>query len=526
MGFDDKLVSINNLSFYYDQSLLEEHDHNSDEVSGKERSSGGKNNRDPEKENLLQNISINVKPGEAVLLTGGSGCGKTSIIRFINGLIPHFFGGYREGTVELFSASTDSLKVWEYGKKVGSVFQNPKSQFFANKVSDELAFACENYGINSNEIIKRREEVIKTCNLEYLRDKDVHQLSSGEKQKLAFASSMMLSPKLYVMDEPSANLDMASAYMLRDIINEVKQSGSSFLITEHRLYYLLDIIDRIYYIKEGRIEQEFSVSQFLQLKNKEADNMGLRRRFTGFQDVIDNIPAKKTENSKLLMEINNIHYKFREMKTDLLNGINLKINSGEVIALTGPNGAGKTTLAKIICGLKKEQKGQIIIKGKKVPLTRRPKHVWFVMQETGCQLFAESVFDEMLIGIKKTDANRARAHHLLKELKLDSKADQHPAALSGREAQRLTFAVAMMQNTEIVIFDEPTSGLDGANLKRVESFIEKLRSNRTAVIIITHDHELIAQSCSRIVYMDSGIIQTDTALNEESYSSILDKWKS
>lgn len=469
----------------------------------------------------LKDVALSVKPGEVVLITGPSGCGKTTLTRFINGLIPHFYEGDYTGEVHLFGRQTRALAAWEFGKITGCVFQNPKSQFFASVVQDELAFSAENYGMPAPEMLKRREAVIKRMHLAPLQNQSVHALSSGEKQKVAFASAMMLSPKLYVLDEPSANLDMPSALALRSAIMQLRAEGSTFVIAEHRLYYILDLIDRVYYMKDGRIQQCFSAEAFRSLSPDQVQIMGLR----GLTPHLT-LPAQDAlqTRSAPLVSAQNITYHYRGHTYPILKDVCFEIFSGEVVAITGPNGAGKTTLAKLMCGLLKEKSGTLRYSGQSVRPRFRQRHVWFVMQETGCQLFSESVSEEMTLGIKETKDATQRSQAYLEQLGLSHKSGAHPAALSGGEAQRLTFGVAMMQDTEIILFDEPTSGLDGANLQRVIAFMNALKAAGKAVIVITHDHELIAGACTRLLMLDSGKIVQDAALTQPVYDALINQW--
>ncbi len=470
----------------------------------------------------LKDISLEIKSGEVILLTGPSGCGKTTITRCLNGLIPHFYEGTFSGYITFFGKTSDKIEAWEFGRKIGCVFQNPKSQFFVPKVEDEIVFAAENYGLNSDTIKQRRETVIDTLKIGYIRKQFLQKLSSGEKQKVAFASAMMLKPEIYILDEPSANLDMKSTLALREIIKKLKEQGASIVIAEHRIYYLMGLIDRAFYIRNGSIAQEYTGSEFEAFTDEKLQELGLRNKTVNYY-----INVKHTPNADYtaLLDVSNLKYKYRSNKGFLLNDVSFSIQPGDVVALTGENGAGKTTLAKLLCGLLKEHAGKILFKGKKVYRNYRQKHLWFVMQETACQLFSESVYEEMLIALPKDEETKNRCKTNLEQLGLYEKSDHHPMALSGGEAQRLTFGVAMMQNTELIVFDEPTSGLDGINLKRVINFIKKLQSMGKGIMVITHDHEFISGACNRLMFLEDGKIIKDEKLTSESYRWLLSKWQ-
>ncbi|WP_455160879.1 ABC transporter ATP-binding protein, partial [Treponema lecithinolyticum] len=204
-------------------------------------------------ENSVDSVTLTINEGEAVAFIGTSGCGKTTLTRLINGLAFSFFNGKAEGALTIDGEDIQSKKIYEIGKKVGSVFQNPKSQFFASLVEDEIAFALENFGVERTEIEKRINMALTAVNGEHLRGKNVFCLSSGERQKLAAASIYAFNPPVYVFDEPSANLDMQSIEALKKIMLDLKQTGKTLIVSEHRLYYLKDIIDVYYLMQNGRL---------------------------------------------------------------------------------------------------------------------------------------------------------------------------------------------------------------------------------------------------------------------------------
>ena len=201
----------------------------------------------------LRNINLTVKNGECILLCGRSGCGKTTITRLVNGLIPRFYDGELTGQVVIDGKDIADLTMYEISEKVGSVFQNPRTQFFNTDSDSEIAFGLENQGMPTEELRQRVETTAADLEIQSLRNRSLHALSGGEKQKVAFASVYAMNPDIYLLDEPSSNLDMDAIQDLRKHLKLVKQQGKTILIAEHRLYYLMDVVDRIVYMEQGQI---------------------------------------------------------------------------------------------------------------------------------------------------------------------------------------------------------------------------------------------------------------------------------
>ena len=225
----------------------------------------------------VSDISFLVKSGECVVLTGISGCGKTTVTRLVNGLAPSYYPGVFSGSVRIDGKEISGLSTWEIGRLAGSVFQDPKSQFFSSELAGEVAFACENYGLSSQEIRRRTDNAIEEMTLSYLRDRPLDAISSGEKQRTAIASVYAMKPKVFVCDEPTANLDAAGTRQLARTLKELKAQGYTLLIAEHRIDWLMEIADRFLYLREGKIERAYAPKDLLLLPETDMLRMGPER---------------------------------------------------------------------------------------------------------------------------------------------------------------------------------------------------------------------------------------------------------
>ena len=441
----------------------------------------------------VQDISILVKSGECVVLTGLSGCGKTTVTRLVNGLAPSYYPGAFSGSVRIDGKDISRLSTWEIGRLVGSVFQDPKSQFFSSELAGEVAFPCENYGLSAREIRERTDAAIEALKLSHLKDRAVDALSSGEKQRAAIASVYAMKPKVFVCDEPTANLDAAGTKQLAQTLRQLKEQGFTLLIAEHRIDWLMGIADRFLYLRDGRIEVEYTPEDLLRLPEADILGMGLRSPHEGkcppSPSVLDESPAvlKTAGLSK------------RIRKEVIFEDISLSVPEGGVTAITGQNGAGKTTLAQILCGLARQTRGHILIDGKKARAAVRRRDIYYCGNDTSTQFFTASVAEELLLNTELTEENKDRARHLLKEFGLYEYRDAHPSALSGGQKQRLAIACAIFSGRRILILDEPTSGLDGQNMRLIAERLKSEARNGRTILVITHDWALIESCCDNIV---------------------------
>lgn len=445
---------------------------------------------------ILSDINLEIQDGEFVLICGESGCGKTTMTKLINGLIPHFVRDVSvDGTITVCGKNVAEMPMYEIAELVGSVFQNPRTQFFYTNSNAEMAFGLENRGVEPEYIRKRIKNTINELDIEKLEDRDVFSMSGGEKQLLAFASVYAMNPQIYVLDEPSANLDIAAMEKLSERMKGIKENGHTVVVAEHRLAWIQKFADRIIYMKEGRIEQEFASDEFKALSDLKRKQMGLR---SIVPEQIQ-IPEITGNSEDAVLQICNLSCKRK--KQMIFQNISLSARAGDIIGITGKNGAGKSTFCNCLCGLLKPKGGEILYQGKKLSEKARTKLFGMVMQEVNHQLFSDSVKNECLLA--NEEASEQEIRELLEKFDLEEYAEYHPMILSGGQRQRLAICQAVMGEKKLLIFDEPTSGLDFRHMCQVEKLMKQLSEEKYIIIVVTHDYEFLNRACKRYIRINS-----------------------
>ena len=459
----------------------------------------------------VRDIDLNIEDGQFVVLCGESGCGKTTITRLINGLIPHYYEGQMAGEVWVNGEKVSEQPLYDTAAVVGSVFQNPRSQFFNVDTTSEITFGCENLGQPEKDIRERFAKTVRDFRLEKLMDRNIFHLSGGEKQKIACAGVSIMEPDVLVMDEPSSNLDAASILDLRKILAFWKSQGKTIIVSEHRLYYLRGLADRFIYLAEGQVSRDYSAAEFEQLTEQQRSNMGLR---TFALERL--LPPVLPQQEKTALALHNFRFAYKN-EPETLHIMDCEIPTNRIVGIIGNNGAGKSTFSRCFCGLEKRC-GEIVWNGRKYRPKDRLSTCYMVMQEVNHQLFTESVLDEVLISMEKE--NQERAEEILNRLDLLAFKDRHPMSLSGGQKQRVAIASAIASKRSILFFDEPTSGLDYRHMKEVANVLRQVRDAGNTVYVITHDLELILDCCTDIIHLEDGSVIDQYGMDEDGLKKI------
>lgn len=454
----------------------------------------------------LRKVSGNIPAGRCVVLCGGSGCGKSTLLRCINGLIPQFYEGELTGFCRLDGHDTADLSIGEIGELAASVFQDPRSQFFTVNSSNEVAFGLENHGLPQEKIRNRVDEAFRTFHLEHLKNRNVYELSSGERQLISILSAWAMDTDIFLLDEPTANLDFAATQQLRNILLKLKKQGKTLLLSEHRLYYLADIADEYWIMANGEIKHKYTAEKAKSLSPLQLHTLSLRT--LDLEQITVSERPPQPENMPQALFVSDLRYEYGRKNRAILSDVNFSVFTHEIVGLVGANGCGKTTLGKLIAGLYHSTGGEISLFGKAQKPKQLQKQVLFIMQEAEFQFFTNSVLHELQYGHKITDEFEKKTETLLKSMDMWECRDRHPFSLSGGQMQRLTLMMAYLSDKPIIILDEPTAGQDADSLKRCAELIREMGKEKT-VLIITHDLELIADACDRCIGLCDGHADTE-----------------
>ena len=495
----------------------------------------------------INGVSFQVRKGECLLLTGLSGCGKTSILRLLNGLIPRYYEGALSGSVLIGRENIANLSIYEVSKKAATVFQNPKSQFFNLDTTSEILFFLENTGTPIDVMRERLGRIASFLHIEHLLDRNIFNLSGGEKQMIAIASALASDTDIILFDEPTSNLDVFYIERIAQVLRKLKAAGKTLIISEHRLYFLKDIIDRALILKDGKIAHSLSAAEFAGLTEKKRKEFLLRpitldgrvfareprsagnaesagvydRADSGGKPSTGDSAAQSAQGAQML-HIERLFYRFPKEKNPVVAVENLSLGFGNITALVGKSGQGKSTFVHCLAGLTKPTKEAVCIGEKKLSAAKRLALSYLVMQDVGYQLFTESVADEIALG--KNKHNRALdTDRVLSALNLTQLKERHPLSLSGGQKQRVSIGAAVASGAQLLIFDEPTSGMDYFHMKETASLIKSVRAPGRLILIISHDFEFLSLVADELLLMENGKIVLQTAFSAAQAEKIFEQ---
>ncbi len=442
-------------------------------------------------ERILSELCLDFPRGSISLVTGQSGSGKSSLIKYINGIIPTFEPAVLQGDIFLDGRSIGKEGVDARAAYISTVFQNPKTQFYATRTTDEMAFAMENQALEPEEIWARIDRYSRMLQLEHLLDRDIFKLSGGEKQLVAVGSVACLDGEVYIFDEPSSSLDREAILRLRHAMECLRDMGKIVIIAEHRLYYIADLAEQIIVLEEGRACRIEGTGGDMHMLKERLQPYSLRSLRETEREA--NVRRKKKDlfakESDLTERLQCRDFCFGYRRNRILFDFDIGFDKG-IYFLAGANGIGKSTFLRCLCGLQVCKGAKIYCDGK---LLRRPAEaVFLVMQDVHYQLFTESVWEE--ISLVSEDACAKEA--VLRDLDLWEKKDLHPAALSGGQKQRLLLGMSLLSVKPVIVMDEPTSGLCRKSMEKTMEILRRLEEAGKTVLIVSHDDEFI-RACGK-----------------------------
>lgn len=470
----------------------------------------------------LKDINLRLDGGQVLLIAGASGCGKTTLARCINGLIPRSYKGEITGRILINGQDTQDLTLAKVSQLVGTVLQDPERQILGTKVINEVAFGLENLGLPRDEILERAHGALQRLKIAHLTNRETFHLSGGEKQKVALAGVLAMRPSLLLLDEPLASLDPASARETLAIVRDLADEGMTILMVEHRVEDVLNIHpEQTIYMTDGEIRYFGPTA--------------------GLEDVVDysqiKLPAPKiieraaklppvpvvqprlnlgseADREKALVTFDQVGFGY-DREVEVLHGINLHINRGDIIAVLGPNGAGKTTLVKHAIGLLKPKSGRVLVGEKDtnhLSVAEIASSLGYVFQSPSHMLFAPSVREELAFGPTnlrhKPEQIKEEVEQAIDIVNLKGMEENPPLALSFGQQKRVSIAAILAMRSRILVMDEPTAGQDYKNYMEFMDAIVQLPSFE-AILFITHDIDMAVIYANRVWMVNNGQVVFD-----------------
>ncbi len=472
----------------------------------------------------VHDISFSMERGEILLVAGASGCGKTTLIRCINGLIPRSYKGELSGRILVNGEETTGWSLARISQKIGTVLQDPERQILGTKVRNEIAFGLENLGLPREEIVQRIDQALDYLNILHLRDRDTFNLSGGEKQKVALAGVLAMRPSILLLDEPLASLDPASALETLQIVRRLADEGMTILMVEHRVEDVMKIHPRrVMFMSNGEVRylggldglsaavayQEVKLPAAMIMARAKADPPPAEIK------VLPSVAGTGSEaEPETLVRFENVTFGY-EAEQEVLHGINLEIRRGDVIAVLGPNGAGKTTFVKHAIGLLRPRSGRVLVNGRdthQASVAEIASTLGYVFQSPSHMLFAPTVREELSFGPRNLHHSPQQIEQEVKEaleiVNLTDREQDPPLAMSFGQQKRVSIAAILAMRSRILVMDEPTAGQDYKNYMGFMDSILQMPGFE-AILFITHDVDLAVIYANRVILVADGQIRAD-----------------
>ncbi len=511
----------------------------------------------------LYNIDFKVKRGEKILIAGPSGCGKSTVASLINGLIPFSYKGQISGSVLVGNKETRDMSLFEISRVVGTVLQDSDAQFVGMTVAEDIAFALENDCVPQEEMKDRVVKIADTLGLKDVLRHAPTELSGGQKQRVSVGGVMIGDVSLFLFDEPLANLDPKTGKQTIELIDELHQkTGAAVIIIEHRIEDVLHrYVDRVVLMNEGHIISDSTSDELL--SSKQLIECGVREplyltalKYAGVSispqmkpsDIsslllsdaekdkvrsfyVQNKNAKKEAPRQDLLTVKNLSFTYEKSSKKTLRNISVDIKKGEMVAIVGTNGAGKSTFSKVICGMEKEDEGEIIFDGidfKTLSIKERAQHVGYVMQDPNQMISKVMIYDEVALGLRlrgfSEEEVKTKVEEALKICGLYKMRNWPISALSYGQKKRVTICSILVLEPEMLILDEPTAGQDYRNYTSIMEFLRKLNERGITIVMITHDMHLMLEYADRsIVFSDGEIIADKSCARVLTDKAIVDR---
>ena len=503
-----------------------------------------------QKKPTLQDINLDIYPGERVLIAGPSGSGKSTLAACINGLNPFSNSGECTGTLMVDGVDAPHSSIFDLAGHVGTVLQDPDGQFIGLTVGEDIAFSLENNCTPQPEMKEIVQHAAELVGIENHLGFAPHELSGGQKQRVSLAGVMVDDVKILLFDEPLANLDPATGKQAIELIDTIQQkTDTTGLIIEHRLEDVLwRNVDRIVLVNEGRILADMRPDDLLS-GSLLAEN-GIREplyltamRYAGIAVTPEKHPAHinsvvmdKADTARLhswfqaeplpapkpapepLLEVRDLCFGYNKGQHTLQN-VSFSIGKGEMVSIVGRNGAGKSTLSKLICGFETQDSGEIYLNGKDLKdenIRRRAKHIGYVMQNPNQMISKTMIYDEVAMALQGSGLTeeqiREKVDDTLKVCGLYPFRNWPVSALSFGQKKRVTIASVLVQDPELILLDEPTAGQDFRHYTDIMEFLQGLNTRGVTVVMITHDMHLMLEYTPRaLVFCDGQLIADRSA---------------